>query len=58
MSAIAAKPAGNAGAFQPVASVIAIILAIIFIRVSQPVSQCLRPVQVSQDCSEEHGQQV
>lgn len=31
MSAIAAKPAGNAGAFQPVASVIAIILAVIFI---------------------------
>ncbi|MDV0443986.1 tetrahydromethanopterin S-methyltransferase subunit D [Methanorbis rubei] len=34
MSAIAAKPAGNAGAFQPVASVIAIILAIVFIGVA------------------------
>lgn len=31
MSAIAAKPAGNAGAFQPISSVIAIILTVIFI---------------------------
>lgn len=34
MSAIAAKPAGDAGAFQPVASVIAIVLAIVFIGVA------------------------
>jgi tetrahydromethanopterin S-methyltransferase subunit D len=34
MSAIAAKPAGNAGAFQPVVSVIAIILTVIFIAVA------------------------
>ena len=34
MSAIAAKPAADAGAFQPVASVIAIILAIILVAVA------------------------